>query len=177
VIPAIAENGSLYPIEKLEAHRVGALHLAISVFVFCEGQLLIQRRALGKYHSPGLWANTCCSHPHWGEAPETAATRRLQEELGLVCDLSFAGVTEYRADVGSGLIEHERVHAYVADLPFLPKLSLNPEEVMEVDWISVADLKQAIAREPGKFAEWLKQYLAGLSAPPLDLAPALAKAG
>jgi isopentenyl-diphosphate delta-isomerase len=177
VIPAIADDGSLYPIEKLEAHRLGVRHLAISVFVFWRGKLLIQRRALGKYHSPGLWANTCCSHPHWKEDPADAAGRRLKEELGLVCDLQFAGITEYRADVGAGLIEHERVYAFVANLSDRPVLSLNPDEVMETDWLTMSDLTKAIGLKPDRYAEWLKQYLAGTSAPPLDLAPALAKAG
>ena len=83
IIPAIAEDGSLFPIEKMEAHRLGQQHLAISVFVFSGTRLLIQQRAAGKYHCPGRWANTCCSHPHWEETPEHAALRRVGEDRGL----------------------------------------------------------------------------------------------
>jgi len=76
-------NGVLTPVGKLEAHQRGLRHKAVSVFVLCGDDLLIQRRAMGKYHTPGLWANTCCTHPHWGEAPEACAQRRLRQELGV----------------------------------------------------------------------------------------------
>ena len=76
-IPAIAADESLYPIEKIEAHRLGVLHQAVSIFVFCGADLLVQRRAAGKYHCGGLWANSCCSHPHWGETLQDCAERRL----------------------------------------------------------------------------------------------------
>ena len=117
VIPAIADDGSLYRIGKLEAHRLGARHLAVSVFVFSGDRLLIQRRADHKYHCGGQWANTCCTHPHWGELPERCAQRRLFEEVGLQPPLEPRAVVEYRADVGNGLIEHERVHVFRGTLP------------------------------------------------------------
>ncbi len=85
MIPGIAADGSLYPIEKMRAHREAAFHLAISAFVFSEGALLIQRRALSKYHCGGLWANTVCTHPHWGESVEDAAARRLREDWASPC--------------------------------------------------------------------------------------------
>lgn len=177
MIPAIAADGTLYPVEKLDAHHRGLLHLALSVFVFYEGKLLLQRRATEKYHSPGLWANTCCSHPHWGEDPASAAARRMHEELGFSCALQPAGITEYRADVGNGLIEHERVHAFVADLNNLPVLAPNPEEVAETAWVTLPDLCADIAANPECYSEWLKLYLAGETKPPLQFLAPLAKAG
>ena len=82
MIPAWV-NGALTPVEKLEAHEKGLKHKAISVFMICNGKILIQRRALEKYHTPGLWANTCCTHPLWNEAPEDCAMRRMKEELAI----------------------------------------------------------------------------------------------
>ena len=103
------------PFEKLAAHQQGLRHLAVSVFVMRAGEILIQRRALGKYHTPGLWANTCCTHPNWGEAPLDCAHRRLNEELGITgLALDHRGQVEYRADVGGGLIEHELVHSLIS---------------------------------------------------------------
>ena len=107
LIPAWVDDGTLAPVEKLEVHLRGLRHKAVSVFVLAGGKVLIQQRALGKYHTPGLWANSCCTHPHWGERPGDCATRRLREELGIT------GLTpdhrdriEYRAGVGGGLVEH-----------------------------------------------------------------------
>jgi isopentenyl-diphosphate delta-isomerase len=112
IIPAIADDGTLFPIEKMEAHRIAQQHLAISVFVFSGTKLLIQQRAKGKYHCPGRWANTCCSHPHWQESVEDAARRRVDEELGFTVPLSKTAVIDYKADVGGGLTENERVHVF-----------------------------------------------------------------
>jgi len=96
--------GELVALDKLEAHRRGLLHKAVSVFVLCGTEVLIQRRAMTKYHTPGLWANTCCTHPHWDEAPERCAHRRLWEELGLSgLALEHRGQVTYRAAVGGGL--------------------------------------------------------------------------
>ena len=104
MIPAWV-NGELTPVEKLEAHVKGIRHKAISVFLMRGDKVLLQRRAMGKYHTPGLWANTCCTHPHWGEAALDCATRRLGQELGLDdVALRFRDTVEYRADVGGGLI-------------------------------------------------------------------------
>src|SRR6056300_677788 len=105
LIPAWV-NDTLRPVEKLEVHEKGLRHKAISVFVFYEGAVLLQQRAMGKYHSPGQWANTCCTHPNWGEDSATSAHRRLNEELGLRdLDLRYVDQIEYRADVGQGMIE------------------------------------------------------------------------
>ena len=114
MIPAWVD-GELTPVDKLEAHEKGLRHKAASVFVVRGTEILMQRRALGKYHTPGLWANTCCTHPEWDEAPGVCAVRRLEEELGLTgVPLEYRDRVEYRADVGGGLIEHELVDVFVA---------------------------------------------------------------
>lgn len=159
MIPAWVD-GVLTPVEKLAAHERGLRHKAVSVFALCDGEILIQRRALEKYHTPGLWANTCCTHPHWDETPETCAKRRLVEELGLSgIEIEHRGQVEYRADVGGGLIEHELVDVYVAHIDTRPALAPNPAEVMAVDWISFAQLNTRVSLEPESFTPWLKIYL------------------
>jgi len=158
-IPAWVD-GVLTPVEKLDVHVRGLRHKAVSVFVFHQDEILIQRRALEKYHTPGLWANTCCTHPHWDESPEDCALRRLNEELGLQIDTcEYRGQLEYRADVGNALIEHEVVDAYVAHLPERPKLIPNPEEVMDTRWISYSDLTRDVAASPEEYTPWIKIYL------------------
>lgn len=159
-IAAIAPDGALYPVEKIAAHRAGVLHLAISVFVFDGERLLLQRRAADKYHCGGLWTNTCCTHPHWGERPEVAASRRLREELGFSVPLTETGVTDYRAEVGGGLIEHERVHMFhgTADSSAI-RLSVDPDEVAETRWARRDDLLAEAAREPERFTPWFRIYL------------------
>ncbi|MCM2562067.1 isopentenyl-diphosphate Delta-isomerase [Lutimaribacter sp. EGI FJ00015] len=160
MIPAWV-NGDLTPVEKLDAHKRGLRHKAVSVFVMDGNRVLIQRRALGKYHTPGLWANTCCTHPDWDEDAATCANRRLQEELGitgLTCE--HRGQVEYRADVGNGLIEHEVVELFLARAtPGLP-IRANPAEVMETRWVAVDVLAQEVARNPERFTPWLRIYLA-----------------
>jgi isopentenyl-diphosphate Delta-isomerase len=160
-IPGIAADGSLYPIEKIKAHQDAAFHLAISVFVFSEGVLLIQRRALTKYHCGGLWANTVCTHPHWGETVDAAATRRLDEELGFTLPIIETRIVEYEADVGNGLFEHERVHMFVGEAD-RSKLAIrpNPEEVAETRWITAQALHDELRRQPEQFTPWFRIYLA-----------------
>ena len=115
LIPAWIE-GVLTPVDKMDVHRRGLRHRAVSVFVMRGDQTLIQRRALGKYHTPGLWANTCCTHPDWDELPLDCAQRRLGQELGISgLDLTHCGQVEYRADVGGGMVEHEVVDIFRAD--------------------------------------------------------------
>lgn len=161
VIPGIAPDGSLYPIDKMEAHRIGALHLAISVFVMSEGALLLQRRAPGKYHCGGLWANTCCSHPAWGEAPADGAARRLREELGLDLPLSPRNVIDYAADVTNGLRECERVHVFRGDADHGSlRLTLDPEEVSDVRWMMLTELQRDARAQPDIYTPWLRIYLA-----------------
>ena len=159
-IPGIAEDGSLFPIEKMRAHREAVHHLAVSVFVFDGDDLLIQQRALSKYHCGGMWANTCCTHPHWDEDALDCANRRLGEELGISVPISAGRVVEYEADVGNGLTERERVTMFTGrvskdDLVIAP----NPEEVAQTRWISSQDLHAEIAAKPETFSPWLRIYL------------------
>jgi isopentenyl-diphosphate delta-isomerase len=145
----------------MTAHRLGQLHLAISVFVFDEtGALLIQQRARGKYHCGGQWANTCCSHPHWGEPPHEAAQRRLREELGLVTPLRATTVLDYAADVTDGLVEHERVHVFSGRLPrAFVRCAPDPEEVGAISWAEPHELMRDAQAHPDRFTPWFRIYL------------------
>ncbi|MBL8581506.1 MAG: isopentenyl-diphosphate Delta-isomerase [Rhizobiaceae bacterium] len=160
VIPAIAGDGSLFPIGKIDAHRRGQLHMAVSVFVFAGETLLVQRRAMDKYHCGGQWANTCCTHPHWGESASDCAHRRLFEELGLAMNLDACGIVDYRADVGNGLVENERVHVFRGDVAGeFPVRSFNRREVMDVAWIGPAKLRRQVQDTPERFTPWIRIYL------------------
>lgn len=167
-IVAIASDGSFLPVGKLDAHYRGQKHLAVSVFVFAGDRLLVQRRASGKYHSGGQWANSCCTHPNWAEAPSACARRRLSEELGFTLPLAARGVVDYRADVGSGMIENERVHIFEANLAStaasggaaaLPLDRFDPSEVQAVAWLDRDELHAAIAADPQSFTPWFRIYL------------------
>ncbi len=114
---------------KMEAHIKGLLHRAFSIFIFDEkGHLLLQQRALEKYHSAGLWTNTCCSHPRNNETTIEAAQRRLQEEMGMTCRLREIFSFVYRAELENELIEHEFDHVFIGVTNDLP--TINPEEVI-----------------------------------------------
>jgi isopentenyl-diphosphate delta-isomerase len=160
-IPAWVD-GALVPLDKLEVHRRGLRHPAISVFVMDGERTLIQRRALAKYHTPGLWANAVCTHPHWGEEMEACAARRLREELGIAgLRLAARDRVEYRAEVGNGLIEHEVVSLFTAEADAATlKLAPNPAEVMDVRWVALDALRAEIAANPAAFTPWLRIYLA-----------------
>jgi isopentenyl-diphosphate delta-isomerase len=160
LIAAIGPDGARYPIDKLDAHREGVLHDAVSVFVFDGEEMLIQQRAAGKYHCPGLWANACCTHPDWGEDAAASARRRLNEELGIDLELKEVGLTTSRADVGGGLVEHERVRLFrgEADRQALA-FDLHPDEVSAVRWASPKTLMAEAQAHPDRFAPWLRIYL------------------
>lgn len=141
--------------EKLEAHRLGLLHRAISVFVFNrKGELLLQRRQWDKYHSGGQWSNACCSHPRPGEESATAASRRLREEMGVACDLDYAFGFTYHVQLEPGLFEHEHDHVFIGryDGPVNP----DPEEVSATRWVSEADLRREIEADPERFTYWFR---------------------
>ncbi len=158
-IPAWVD-GTLTPVEKLEVHRLGLRHKAVSVFVMSGERVLIQKRAATKYHTPGLWANTCCTHPRWDEEPIDCAVRRLDEELGIRgLYPAHRDRVEYRADVGKGLIEHELVDIFLADAPADLRVVPNPEEVSDVRWIDLYDLAAEVGRWPEKFTPWLRIYM------------------
>jgi isopentenyl-diphosphate delta-isomerase len=145
--------------EKHEAHREGLLHRAFSIFLFDEaGRVLLQRRASGKYHSAGLWANACCGHPRPGEAIGDAATRRLGEELGLSTALSFGFQTRYRTTLDNGMIENELVHVFGGELPSGP-IQPNPDEADAVELVGLNQLHEQVTSHPERYAYWLRHYL------------------
>lgn len=159
MIPAWV-NGDLTPVDKLAAHERGLKHKAVSVFVVKGVEILMQRRAMGKYHTPGLWANTCCTHPMWDEQPSACAVRRMQEELGISgLYPEFRHHLEYRADVGNGLVEHEAVDVFLAHAHRPLNVAPNPDEVMETRWVDYHDLLAEVQRHPERFTPWLKIYL------------------
>lgn len=154
-------DGRLVPVDKLDAHRRGLRHKAVSVFVLAGEAVLIQQRAAGKYHTPGLWANACCTHPFWKEEPVACAVRRLDEELGISgVDPAWRQQVEYRADVGSGMIEHEVVEIFTVSAPRNLAVTPNPAEVQAVRWLDRAALEAEIEVHPGKFTPWLRIYMA-----------------
>ncbi|MEL7091880.1 MAG: isopentenyl-diphosphate delta-isomerase [Pseudomonadota bacterium] len=160
MIPAWV-NGKLTPVEKLEAHQRGLKHKAVSIFVLRGTEVLLQQRAMGKYHTPGLWANTCCTHPDWDEPPSVCAQRRLNEELGITgLALEHRHHLEYRADVGGGLIEHEVVDVYLGQALRNLEVRPNPDEVMAIEWMDYHDLMAMVRRKPDRFTPWLRIYLA-----------------
>lgn len=160
LIPAWVD-GELTPVEKLRVHREGLRHKAVSIFVNHGAATLIQQRAAGKYHTPGRWANACCTHPAWGETPEACARRRLREELGIDADaVRHRGRVTYRADVGGGLTEHEVVEIFTLDVADRVQPDPDPAEVGDTRWIGWDALEREIAAQPEAFVPWLRIYLA-----------------
>lgn len=141
---------------KTEAHQKAVLHRAISVFVVnSSGEWLIQQRAVGKYHSSGLWTNTCCSHPLPGETNAMAATRRLQEEMGIEnCTLTRLFEFTYLEVLENGLTEHELDHVYLGFSDQLP--NMNAEEVMDFKYIKFNELKLDVAKNPEAYTVWFR---------------------
>lgn len=141
---------------KLRAHQEGALHRAFSVFVFnSRGELLLQRRADDKYHSGGLWTNTCCSHPRPGEATDAAAARRLDEEMGLALPLVPVFAFTYRSAFADGLWEHELDHVYIGrtDADPVP----DPAEVSGWRWVALDEVAREMERHPERFTVWFRE--------------------
>ena len=144
--------------EKLSAHQPpGKLHRAFSVFLFDErGRLLLQQRALGKYHSPGVWSNTCCGHPQLGETPVDAGLRRLPEEMNFTCPLRAIGRFIYRARSSNGLIEHELDHVLLGRWGGEPPAP-NPAEADAARFIAFSSLDRELAAQPDRFTPWFAQ--------------------
>lgn len=141
--------------EKMEAHRKGELHRAISVFIFnSAGQMLLQKRAAGKYHSGGLLTNACCSHPRPGEDVHAAAQRRLMEEMGLQAILKPKGTFIYRTEFGNGLTEHELDHVFEGVTDSQP--SVNGEEADGFCYMTLPEIKQRIHESPAQFTSWFR---------------------
>jgi isopentenyl-diphosphate delta-isomerase len=142
---------------KLGVHREGLLHRAFSIFmVDDEGRLLLQQRNRAKYHSGGLWANSCCGHPRPGERTLAAARRRLNEEIGIEDPLTFGFFARYHADLDHGLQENELVYVYFGRLRTRPKP--NPAEVAKLEFVSVNELTRRIKQKPQAYAFWLRHY-------------------
>lgn len=140
---------------KMEAHEKGLLHRAFSVFVFNDkNELMLQQRALDKYHSPGLWTNTCCSHQRLGESNIEAGKRRLQEEMGFTTDLKETLSFIYKAPFDNGLSEHEFDHILLGNYNAEP--DINPQEVAQWKWMDMEDVKNDIKQNPTIYTEWFK---------------------
>jgi len=141
--------------EKMEAHRKGLLHRAFSVFVFnSKNELMLQQRAMDKYHSPGLWSNTCCSHPRDGEIVLDAGHRRLKEEMGFDCPLEKTMDFIYYAELDKGMTEHEFDHVLVGRFDGLP--GINPQEVHSWKWIKLEDLSEDMVKNPENYTAWFR---------------------
>ncbi len=140
---------------KLEAHKKGILHRAYSVFVFNEkNELLLQQRSINKYHSGGLWSNTCCSHPQPDEDIRKSASDCLIKEMGIRCQLEYTFKFIYHSEFDNGLVENELDHVFVGKTSDLPKP--NPDEVSNWQAITLSDLESSITKSPEKFTPWLK---------------------
>ncbi len=149
------EDNEIGLMEKMEAHIKAAKHRAFSIFVFnSNNELLIHRRALSKYHSPGLWTNTCCSHPRKGETLQQAVHRRLKEEMGFDCELSDQFQFSYKADVGDGLTENEFDHVFVGK--FNGKPLINKDEVDDWKYMSMENIQNDLNRKPDNYTVWFK---------------------
>lgn len=158
VILVDAHDRAVGVAEKSAAHRDGLLHRAFSVIVYDRaGRMLLQQRALSKYHSGGLWSNTCCSHPRPGELTEAAAHRRLVEEMGFDCELERVHEFVYHVEVDNGLMEHEYDHVFVGRCDAAPRH--DPEEVNAWRWIEPRELGREAALRPERFTYWFKRCL------------------
>ena len=141
--------------EKQEAHVKGVLHRAFSIFIFNKNnELMLQQRALSKYHSPGLWTNTCCSHPRENEKTLEAAHRRMMEEMGFDCDLEEAFTFTYKSDVGGGLTEHEFDHVFFGRSEIKPKI--NREEVNDWKYMGMKNIREDMNEHPEKYTVWFR---------------------
>ena len=140
---------------KMEAHEKGLLHRAFSIFIFnSDNELLIHQRAFTKYHTPGLWTNTCCSHPREGETVKDAAKRRLMEEMGMKCDFDEAFAFLYKSEVGQGLIEHEYDHVFIGYCDDTPQI--NPEEVASWRYENIDNLRYELKTNPQLYTIWFR---------------------
>ncbi len=136
---------------KMEAHKKGLLHRAFSVFLYDGDRLLIQKRAAGKYHSAGLWANTCCSHPRVGESLDEAVKRRLAEETGIQCEVIHLTSFVYREDYGE-LSEYEFDHVFIGE--YAGAFTCNEEEAEEMKYVNMGELAEDMTANPKKYAAW-----------------------
>lgn len=142
--------------EKMQAHIDGKLHRAFSIFIVnSKDEILLQKRAKNKYHSAGLWTNTCCSHPEPGEDLNEVIYKRLMEEMGFHCDLKWAFSYLYRAEFENGLTEHEFDHVYIGIFEGVPQP--NASEVEDWRWINIEELRQNIKDNYHEYTYWFRQ--------------------
>lgn len=155
----VDENDSAWgKLEKDLVHKEGLLHRAFSVFLFnTNGEMLLQQRADSKYHSGGLWTNTCCSHPRYGEMLEDAVERRLFEEMKLKCNVEYAFNFRYKAQLENGLIEHELDHVFIGTTDMFPQP--DPAEVKSWKYVSVADVRDEMQEDPAAFTIWFQKIV------------------
>ncbi|MCP4600019.1 MAG: isopentenyl-diphosphate Delta-isomerase [Proteobacteria bacterium] len=147
--------------EKMEVHRKGILHRCFSIFIFNSAdQMLLQKRAISKYHSGGLWTNSCCSHPRNSEELEEAIHRRLIEEMGFDCEMKEIFTFIYKAELDHGLTEHEYDHVYIGR--YDDKITPNPEEADGYEWEEVEKIEKEIKRSPDHYTVWFKIAFAEL---------------
>ncbi len=155
VILVDQEDNQIGLMPKMEAHEKGVLHRAFSVFIFnAKKELMLQQRALHKYHSPGLWTNTCCSHQREGETNIQAGKRRLFEEMGFVTALEDKISFIYKAPFDNGLTEHELDHILVGQFEDLPQI--NKDEVSDWKWMHIDSVRKDIQDTPEKYTAWFK---------------------
>jgi isopentenyl-diphosphate delta-isomerase len=155
VILVDEQDNAIGEMEKLEAHQKGLLHRAFSVFIFNnKGQMLLQQRALSKYHSAGLWTNTCCSHPFPNEDTKSAAKRRLMEEMGMHAEIEYKNFLIYKTKFENGLFEHEYDHLFIGKSDQQPKI--NKTEVENFEWLTLEEIKEKIKLNPEQFTHWFK---------------------
>ena len=148
-------DNSIGQMGKIEAHQRGQLHRAFSILIFNQqGELLIQKRSSNKYHSAGLWANTCCSHPRPDETIQAAAHRRLAEEMGFDCHIREVTSFIYKTFFDNGLCEHELDHVLIGE--YDGKIEPDANEVSEWKYISLDDLRVSLVRSPHLYTEWFK---------------------
>ena len=158
VVLVDSNDNEIGTMEKMEAHRKGVLHRAFSVLLFDQsGRTLIHKRAQSKYHSSGLWTNTCCSHPLPGESLEVATRRRLKEEMGIDLQPAFSHSFIYKAELDKDLIEHEFDHVFVGTFNGTPQI--NKKEVEDWKYVDMNWLKQDMERHPEAYTEWFKLIL------------------
>lgn len=161
------EDNSIGSAGKLSVHQQGLLHRAFSIFIFDnKGRLLLQRRALSKYHSAGLWTNSCCGHPRWGEGTQAAACRRLQEEMGFATGLKKVSSFTYHAEVPGNLIEHEFDHIFVGVFDGEPQV--NSDEAEDWQWIDIHQLIHQVKLHPENFTAWFKVIINNISVNELE---------
>lgn len=158
VILVDADDNVIGHAPKLEAHRKGMQHRAFSIVVFnSNGEILLQKRASGKYHSAGLWSNTCCSHPQPGESIAASAAARLQEEMGFSCELEYVGKFGYKAHLDNQLVENEIDHVFCGS--YEGSVHPDSDEVAAFQWVAPDVLLKNIEENPERYTYWLGEVI------------------